>query len=124
MPNAAPITLNDGVSDVVMSPDVVSSTHVRFQDLSEGVVSERKLLHFDRPAGNGAIRRSVRINTPLPRQDGVGNALPPLMASVKVEFVAPTGSTAAERQALVALISGALSQASVTSIFESPEWVW
>lgn len=124
MPNASPITLNDGTSDVTFSPDVVSSTHVRFQDLSEGRIDLRKLVHFDRPTGTGAIRRSVRINTPLPRSDGNGNALPPLMASVKVEFVAPTASTLVEREAIVKLVADSLSKAAVTGIFTSPEWVW
>lgn len=125
MPNASAITLNDGVSDIIVSPDSVSSTHVLYQDLDTAVLNERILLHFDRPAkDNGIVRRTVRLNVPLAREDAAGNAMPPQMMSARVEFVAPVGTTVAERQRLAALIASVAASASVKPLITTPEWVW
>lgn len=125
MPNASAITLNNGTDDVVVSPDSVSTTHVLYQDLDEAVINERILLHFDRPArDNGIVRRTVRLNVPLARQDAAGNAMPPEMMSARIEYVAPRGTTVSERQVLAALIASAASNSAITSIITTPEWVW
>lgn len=125
MPNAAAITLNNGTADIVLSPDSVSSTHVLFQDLEADTLNERTLMHFDRPSKeNGIVRRTVRLNVPLARQDAAGNQLPPLMMSARVEFIAPVGTTSAERATLPALIGSAVGNSAVTSLITTPEWVW
>lgn len=125
MPNAAPITLNNGSEDVTLSPDSVSATHVLHQDLDTAVLNERILLHFDRPArDNGVVRRTVRLNVPLARVDALGNPMAPQMMSARIEYVAPQGTTVSDRQLLAALIASAASHAAIKSLITTPEWVW
>lgn len=124
MPNASPITLQIDDQSIIMSPDSVGSTHVRFQHLDEPKMQERKLLHFDRPASGGTIRRSVRTSVPLPREDNNGNALPPKLITIKSEFIATMDSSTEEREAAYKMHLSALEQADVKVLFVNPEWVW
>lgn len=124
MPNTAPITINDGTSDVVFSPDSVSSTHVQLQDLTEPVLAKRELLHFDRPASEkGQVRRSVRINVPYVETDASGVETIK-MVSFKGEVVAPSTSPKSVRTRVRELAAASLNHATAEAVIDNPEWFW
>lgn len=124
MPQNAPIVINDGTSDVTFSPDSSSSTHVQLQDLSEAVLAERGLLHFDRPSSEGSqIRRSIRINIPYVETDASGVEVMK-MASFKGEFVSPTTAPKSVRTRLRVMASNGLLSSAAVAAVDNPEWFW
>jgi hypothetical protein len=123
MPNAAPITVNNGTDDVTFSPDSVTGTHTVFQDLSEAALVKRALLHFDRPQKSNDVRRSVRVNVPFVETDASGKEVLK-QVTLKVEMISPASATGAHRSACLSLGSDLLDHSFVKAVFNNPEWVW
>jgi hypothetical protein len=124
MPNTAPIVLNNGTADVTFSPDSASSTHVRLQDLTQGVLAQRQSLHFDRPSSESTtVRRSIRVNLPyvVTAADGTETIE---QVSFKGELVAPTTSPKAIRTQVRELGAAALNSATAEAVLDNPEWFW
>lgn len=124
MPNAAPIVVNDGTSDVTFSPNSVSATHYELQNLAQATIGLREIMHIDRPANDGkeTNRRSLRFNVPY--HETVGDVTVTKMATVKVEVICAANAPAAIRKRVRELaVSGADSSA-FAAMVENPEWVW
>lgn len=122
MPNTSPIILNDGSADVTFSPDSVTGTHVLLTNQAAASLDARELLHFDRPANGNTLRRSLRLNVPLPRNTAAGVVME--MGTFKGEFIFPAGSTAGERERILSLAIAGLSAAATTAAVVNPEWFW
>lgn len=124
MPNTAPITINDGTSDITFSPDSASSTHVVLQNQAVSVIAERELLHFDRSAQEGTqVRRSIRLNMPYVETDANG-AEATKFISVKMEMVAPKTSSVTNRVRAKTIAEGAFASSQADAVFTVPEWFW
>lgn len=124
MPNAANIVLNDGTADVTFSPDLVTGTHVQYQNLAEGTLAKRGLFHFDRPSSGSDVRRAFRINYPVVvGTDSNGNEIVKQI-TFKGEMVSPKEASVAQRSKCLALAQDAAGDAGVIAIFSNPEWVW
>lgn len=123
MPSANVISLNDGTNVVPFSPDAVSATHVVYQNLSEGVLANRELMHYDRPASGKDVRRSVRINTPVEVTLADGSVVTKIV-TFKGELISPKEVPAAARTRCRVLGAAALVHADTVKVFDNPEWVW
>lgn len=123
MPNAANLVLNDGTANVTFSPDMVTSTHVQYQNLAVGTLALREMAHFDRPASGKDVRRSARINTPVEVTLADGTKVVK-MVTVKIEEISPSDVPVAARARCRVLAANMLIHADTVKVFDNPEWVW
>lgn len=123
MPNAAPMTINDGAAPVTFSPDSVTATHAQYQNLAVGTLALREMVHFDRPANGKDVRRTFRVNTPVEVTLADGTKVVK-MVTVKVEEISPSDVPAAARTRCRVLAANGLIHADTVKVFDNPEWVW
>lgn len=126
MPQTAPVVINDGTADVTFSPEMVSSSHVAFQNVAQGNLALRELLHFDRPATDGkeTHRRVLRVNVPYTITDPSTGLSVTKMASFKGECIIPISAPASVRKRVRELGSAGVGSAQYTAAVETPEWFW
>lgn len=123
MPSANTMSISDGTAPVAFSPDSVTSTHVQYQNLAQGVLALRELLHFDRPASGKDVRRSMRVNTPIEVTLADGTKVVKAI-TYKIEEISPSDVTVAARTRCRLLAANGLIHADAVKVFDNPEWIW
>lgn len=123
MPNANTMNINDGAVAVAFSPDSITSTHAQYQNLAQGTLALREMIHFDRPASSKDVRRSFRVNTPVEVTLADGTKVVK-QVTVKVEEISPADVPVAARTRCRVLAANGIIHADTVKVFDNPEWMW
>lgn len=123
MPAAANMIINDGAANVTFTPDMVTSTHVQYQNLAQGTLALRDMIHFDRPSSGKDVRRSFRVNTPIEVTLADGTKVVKTV-TFKCEEISPSDVPVAARARCRVLAANGIINADAVKVFDNPEWIF